>query len=377
MISPNRLVAASLMLVFGQTNAGPCRPSSNSIVLSSNVGIYESSTLTKAQSATSGASLSDASTISHIYTETTSDATAMSLSTSITISLESTTTTFSTATESRDTIVDTTSGATKETQSTSEAPSTEAATPTTEQTTTTVLGSTTETTTEAATTLAQEITTTTEQTTTTVLGSTTETTTEAATTLAQEITTTTAESTTEPLASSIETTTITTAALAAPTFNLIAQGGLSDGVVLHSSGQYFQIRTSQYTTPYPATFPEAALSYDQETQHLLINGVPLCVYYDTQGIIGGLYACQGVPTGQYGYLTCDPPSNGGLACNVPGLQYDQPSSSLIDLGQTWSQFYYLEQMTGLGTLLIGRAGLTKNEIKYNRFDPINILVREV
>ncbi|EXL72412.1 hypothetical protein FOPG_11974 [Fusarium oxysporum f. sp. conglutinans race 2 54008] len=34
-------------------------------------------------------------------------------------------------------------------------------------------------------------------------------------------------------------------------------------------------------------------------------------------------------------------------------------------------------MTGLGTLLIGRAGLTKNEIKYNRFDPINILVREV
>ncbi|KAK2672684.1 hypothetical protein RAB80_012763 [Fusarium oxysporum f. sp. vasinfectum] len=357
MISPNRLVAASLMLVFGQTNAGPCRPSSNSIVLSSNVGIYESSTLTKAQSATSGASLSDASTISHIYTETTSDATAMSLSTSITISLESTTTTFSTATESRDTIVDTTSGATKETQSTSEAPSTEAATPTTEQTTTTVLGSTTETTTEAATTLAQEITTTTEQTTTTVLGSTTETTTEAATTLAQEITTTTAESTTEP-----------------PYFNLIAQGGLSDGVVLHSSGQYFQIRTSQYTTPYPATFPEAALSYDQETQHLLINGVPLCVYYDTQGIIGGLYACQGVPTGQYGYLTCDPPSNGGLACNVPGLQYDQPSSSLIDLGQTWSQFYYLEQMTGLGTLLIGRAGLTKNEIKYNRFDPINILV---
>ncbi|EXM04427.1 hypothetical protein ACKRZS_003408 [Fusarium odoratissimum] len=347
MIAPNRLVAASLMLVFGQTNAGPCRPSSNSIVLSSNVGIHESSTLTKAQSATSGASLSDASTISHIYTETTSDATAMSLSTSITISLESTTTTFSTATESQDTIVDTTSGATKETQSTSEAPSTEAATPTTEQTTTTVLGRTTETTTEAA------------------------------TTLAQEITTTTAESTTEPLASSIETTTITTAALAAPTFNLIAQGGLSDGVVLHSNGQYFQIRTSQYTTPYPATFPEAALSYDQATQHLLINGVPLCVYYDTQGIIGGLYACQGVPTGQYGYLTCDPPSNGGLACNVPGLQYDQPSSSLIDLGQTWSQFYYLEQMTGLGTLLIGRAGLTKNEIKYNRFDPINILVREV
>ncbi|WKT48348.1 hypothetical protein QSH57_013278 [Fusarium oxysporum f. sp. vasinfectum] len=332
MIAPNRLVAASLMLVFGQTNAGPCRPSSNSIVLSSNVGIHESSTLTKAQSATSGASLSDASTISHIYTETTSDATAMSLSTSITISLEPTTTTFSTATESQDTIVDTTSGATKETQSTSEAPSTEAATPTTEAATPT-----------------------TEQTTTT------------------EITTTTAESTTEPLASSIETTTITTAALAAPTFNLIAQGGLSDGVVLHSSGQYFQIRTSQYTTPYPATFPEAALSYDQETQHLLINGVPFCVYYDTQGIIGGLYACQGVPTGQYGYLTCDPPSNGGLACNVPGLQYDQPSSSLIDLGQTWSQFYYLEQMTGLGTLLIGRAGLTKNEIKYNRFDPINIL----
>jgi hypothetical protein len=158
------------------------------------------------------------------------------------------------------------------------------------------------------------------------------------------------------------------------------QGGRADGVVLHSDGQYLQLRTSEYAYPYPATYPEAALSYDQDTQHLLIGEKPLCVLYDSAGIIAGISICRGVPTGQYAYLTCDSPFSGALACSIPGMKYDGPSASLIDLGQTWSQFYYLEiskQNPGLGWIVIGRAGLTSNDIKYQNFDPISILTRVV
>jgi hypothetical protein len=158
------------------------------------------------------------------------------------------------------------------------------------------------------------------------------------------------------------------------------QGGLSDGVVLHSDGQNLQLRTPEFPFPYPATIPEAVLSYDQDTQHLLVGGKPLCLFYDTIGIVAGISICRGVPTGQYAYFTCGPPSNGALTCNIPGMRYDATSASFVDLGQTWSQFYYLEgskQNPGLGWILIGRAGVTSNDIKYNNFDPISIVTRVV
>jgi hypothetical protein len=155
------------------------------------------------------------------------------------------------------------------------------------------------------------------------------------------------------------------------------QGGLSDGVVLRSDGRDLQIRTPEYAYSFPPTYPEATLSYDQDTRHLLIGEKPLCVYYDTS-VIAGIYICPGVPRGQYAYLTCNPPSSEALSCNIPGTGYDVTSPSLIDLGQTWSQFYYLEsnkQFPGLGRIIIGRAGLTSNNIKYQNFDPINIITR--
>ncbi|WZH45735.1 uncharacterized protein QYS62_006803 [Fusarium acuminatum] len=300
-------------------------------------------------------SLSDTSTASYLYTEPTTNAVAISLSTSIATSFESTATVFTTSTKPQDTVISTTLGTTIDlttegSQGTTEA--TSIAKTTTEETTSTAF--------KIATGTTSEVPTTSPRTTITA--------------------TATAESTSEPATSSIETTTTTAAAPVSTTFNLLMQGGRPDGVVLHSDGQFLQLRTSEYPDPYPATYPEAALSYDQDTQHLLIGEKPLCIYYDTVGTVASISACRGIPTGQYAYLTCDPPSNSALTCNVPGKRYDQTSASLVDLGLTWNQFYYLEgakQMPGLGWILIGRADLTSNDIEYNNFDPINIITRIV
>ncbi|KAI6765364.1 hypothetical protein HG530_006434 [Fusarium avenaceum] len=386
MVALRHFTTALVTLAIKGANAGPCRPVPISIISSSTFGTSLSSTLAIPESTGSTDSLSDTSTTSHLQTETTTDAVAISLSTSIATSFESTATAFTTSTKSQDIVISTTLGTTVEIttegfQGTTEATSivkakTEttsgAVSPTAEETTSTTFKTATVST-ETGTT--SEVPTTSPGTTTTA---TAESTSEPATSSIEITTTIAAESTSEPATSSIETTTTTAAAPVSTTFNLIMQGGRPDGVVLHSDGQYLQLRTSEYPYPYPATYPEAALSYDQDTQHLLIGQKPLCIYYDTIGIVAGISACQGIPTGQYAYLTCDPPSNGALTCNVPGKRYDQASASVVDLGLTWSQFYYLEgakQMPGLGWIIIGRAGLTSNDIKYSNFDPINIITR--
>ncbi|KAG5655611.1 hypothetical protein KAF25_003948 [Fusarium avenaceum] len=367
MFALRHLTAALLTLTIEWADAGPCRPVPISIISSSTFDISLSSTLAIPESTSSADSLSDISTASYLYTDPTTNAVTFSLSTSIATSFESTATVFTTSTKPQDTVISTTLGTTVKITVEGSQGTTEA---------TSIAKATTETTSGAVNPTAEETTSTAFKTAT--VSTATGTTSEVLTTSPGTTTTATAESTSEPATSSIETTTTTAAAPVSTTFNLIMQGGRPDGVVLHSDGQYLQLRTSEYPYPYPATYPEAALSYDQDTQHLLIGEKPLCIYYDTVGIIAAISACQGIPTGQYAYLTCDPPSNSALTCNVPGKRYDQTSASLVDLGLTWSQFYYLEgakQMPGLGWIIIGRAGLTSNDIKYNNFDPINIITR--
>ncbi|KAM0244336.1 hypothetical protein ACHAP5_006352 [Fusarium lateritium] len=359
MVISKRLIAAFLTLTFERVTAGPCRPVPVSIVSSSTFGISLSSTLSLPESTGSTEILSDTSIASNPYTVATTNTAAISMSTSITLSFGSITTASTTSAKSH-TIIDTTSGTTAD--STTEGSQGTPETTSNEKTTTE--------------TSAGTANPTTEETTSTAAGATSE----VATTLTEATTTTTAESTSEPATSSIETTTTTASAPISTAFNLIMQGGLSDGLVLHSDGRALQLRTAQFAYPYPANYPEAALSYDQETQHLLLGETPLCIMYDSQGIIASMSICQSILRGQYAYLTCDSPSNGALSCNIPAMRYDGPSASLVDLGQTWSQFYYLEtnkQNPGVGWAVIGRAGLTSNEIKYQNFDPISIITRAV
>ncbi|KAM0187298.1 hypothetical protein ACHAPA_008847 [Fusarium lateritium] len=360
MVTSKHLVAAFLTLTFERVTAGPCRPVPVSIVSSSTFDISLSSTLSLPESTGSTETLSDTSTASNLYTVATTNTAAISLSTSIILSFESTTTAPATSAKSQDIIIDTTSGTTAD--STTEGSQGTTETTSNEKTT--------------AETSAETTNPTTEETTSTAAGATSE----VATTLTEATTTTTAESTSEPATSSIETTTTTASEPISTSFNLIMQGGLTDGRVLHSDGRALQLRTAQFAYPYPANYPEAVLSYDQDTQHLLLGETPVCIMYDSQGILASMSICQGIPRGQYAYLTCDSPSNGALSCNIPAMKYDGPSASLVNLGQTWSQFYFLEankQNPGLGFAVIGRAGLTSNDIKYQNFDPISIITRAV
>ncbi|KAJ4129144.1 hypothetical protein NW768_007678 [Fusarium equiseti] len=156
-----------------------------------------------------------------------------------------------------------------------------------------------------------------------------------------------------------------------PTFELVTRSQSLGDVVMHSDGRQVLISTYQFPSSWTSS-----ITYDQETQHLKVNGNPLCVIGEPAGRLAGLAGCPSVVAGQYRHLTCQPPSAAGFICNMPAVKCTD--AGCTELGYTWNHFYLLGWDEGTWLLVIGADDLTtERDAPLQGLEPVGVDIRTV
>ncbi|RGP74065.1 hypothetical protein FSPOR_1760 [Fusarium sporotrichioides] len=165
-------------------------------------------------------------------------------------------------------------------------------------------------------------------------------------------------------------TTITTtepSLLPVPTaFRMVAQSETMGKLVVYTNGQ--GVMASTY--PFPVSWSRS-IAYNDETRYPMVDDTPLCIAYDLSGRLAAI-GCGSVVTGQSYHLTCEPPSDAGLVCDIPAMRCDD--RGYADLGKIWNKFYLLGFDEGVWMILIGADDLSTSDAPMQGIWPIGMTI---
>jgi hypothetical protein len=128
------------------------------------------------------------------------------------------------------------------------------------------------------------------------------------------------------------------------------------------------------TNPFPASWT-SSISHDEETGHIIMDGTPICLLYDSSGRLAALEGCPSVVAGQNRHLTCEQASDTGLVCNIPAMRCG--SSDCTDLGGVWNRFYLLSWEEGVWLIVIGADDLSQNDVPLQSLESISMAIETV
>ncbi|KAM0395379.1 hypothetical protein ACHAQC_005230 [Fusarium culmorum] len=151
---------------------------------------------------------------------------------------------------------------------------------------------------------------------------------------------------------------------------MVAQSETEGELVMYTDGR--QILAS--AGPFPASW-SSSITYEHETGYLRVGSNPLCVMYEPSGRLAALGNCKSVVEGQYRHLTCDPPSDAGLVCNIPAMSCD--NGGCTDLGEIWNRFYLLGWDEGMWIIVIGADDLSTSDAPAQGIRPISMATETI
>ncbi|KAF0645076.1 hypothetical protein NXS19_012896 [Fusarium pseudograminearum] len=151
---------------------------------------------------------------------------------------------------------------------------------------------------------------------------------------------------------------------------MIAQSETEGELVMYTNGRQIVVSAELFLAPWLSS-----ITYEHETGYLRVGSNPLCVMYEPSGRLAALANCQSVVEGQYRHLTCDPPSDAGLVCNIPAMRCD--NGGCTDLGEIWNRFYLLGWDEDVWIIVIGADDLSTSDAPAQGIQPISMAIETV
>nr|CEG05410.1 unnamed protein product [Fusarium clavum] len=153
-----------------------------------------------------------------------------------------------------------------------------------------------------------------------------------------------------------------------PTFELVARSQSVGEVVMYASSNQVRVSTSPFSAPFTTS-----ISYEENTEHIMVNNIPLCVWYSSHGRMAPLEPCKSVAPESQRPLTCEKPTAAGLKCHVPARACN--GESCTELGYDWDKFYLLDMEDGVFVVVLGADDLTTERDARQGLEPIGMDIR--